>query len=167
MSTQRDFSLVYQKKLLLNKTYDQLKKHFDDSYTYIREGDHIKRTNYVNFLKNYGKVRFKKMLLKELSEGDFFLTVECPEVESEGTEVQYLSKMQLEILIDVLEINKEHNNKYFDYTEIFDQIQEYLEYTKGKMMKNFNPWNHYKALKKIEERIKKNNSQNPKGDHSE
>jgi len=167
MSTQRDFSLVYQKKLLLNKTYDQLKKHFDDSYTYIREGDHIKRTNYVNFLKNYGKVRFKKMLLKELSEGDFFLTVECPEVESEGTEVQYLSKMQLEILIDVLEINKEHNNKYFDYTEIFDQIQEYLEYTKGKMMKNFNPWNHYKALKKIEERIKKNNSQNPKGNHSE
>ena len=167
MSTQRDFSLVYQKKLLLNKTYNQLKKHFDDSYTYIREGDHIKRTNYVNFLKNYGKVRFKKMLLKELSEGDFFLTVECPEVESEGTEVQYLSKMQLEILIDVLEINKEHNNKYFDYTEIFDQIQEYLEYTKGKMMKNFNPWNHYKALKKIEERIKKNNSQNPKGDHSE
>ncbi|MEF8810026.1 MAG: hypothetical protein V5A47_03815 [Bacteroidales bacterium] len=167
MSTQRDFSLVYQKKLLLNKTYNQLKKHFDDSYTYIREGDHIKRTNYVNFLKNYGKVRFKKMLLKELSEGDFFLTVECPEVESEGTEVQYLSKMQLEILIDVLEINKEHNNKYFDYTEIFDQIQEYLEYTKGKMMKNFNPWNHYKALKKIEERIKKNNSQNPKGNHSE
>ncbi len=167
MSTQRDFSLVYQKKLLLNKTYNQLKKHFDDSYTYIREGDHIKRTNYVNFLKNYGKVRFKKMLLKELSDGDFFLTVECPEVESEGTEVQYLSKMQLEILIDVLEINKERNNKYFDYTEIFDQIQEYLEYTKGKMMKNFNPWNHYKALKKIEERIKKNNSQNPKGNHSE
>jgi len=167
MSTQRDFSLVYQKKLLLNKTYNQLKKHFDDSYTYIREGDHIKRTNYVNFLKNYGKVRFKKKLLKELSDGDFFLTVECPEVESEGTEVQYLSKMQLEILIDVLEINKERNNKYFDYTEIFDQIQEYLEYTKGKMMKNFNPWNHYKALKKIEERIKKNNSQNPKGNHSE
>ncbi|MFO8148434.1 MAG: hypothetical protein R6U03_13690 [Gillisia sp.] len=167
MSTQTDFSLVYQKKLLLDKTYNQLKKHFDDSYTYIREGDRFKRTNYVNFLKNYGKVRFKKMLLKELSDGNFFLTVECPEVESERTEVQYLSKMQLEILIDVLEINKEHSkDKYFDYTEIFDQIRDYLEYTKGKMMKNFNPWNHYKALKKVEERIKRNNQENQRDANS-
>jgi hypothetical protein len=161
MSTQKDFSLVYQEKLLLAKTYNQLKKHFDESYTYIREGDHFKRTNYVKFLKNYGKVRFKKMLLKQLSGGEFYLTVECPEVESEGTEVQYLSKMQLEVLIDVLEINKEHSkDDYFNYTEVFDQIRDYMEYTKGKMMKNYNPWNHYKALKKIEEKIKRNNGQN-------
>ena len=161
MSTQKDFNLVYQKKLLLAKTYNKLKKHFDESYTYIRDGDHFKRTNYVNFLKNYGKVRFKKMLLKQLSGGEFYLTVECPEVESEGTEVQYLSKMQLEVLIDVLEINKEHSkDDYFDYTEVFDQIRDYMEYTKGKMMKNYNPWNHYKALKKVEEKIKRNNEQN-------
>ncbi|MFP4619773.1 MAG: hypothetical protein ACLFM7_00530 [Bacteroidales bacterium] len=157
MSTQKDFSLVYQKKPLLEKTYNQLKKHFDDSYTYIKEGDRFKRTNYVNFLKNYGKVRFKKMLLKELSNSDFYLTMECPEVKSEGTEVQYLSKMQMEILIDILEINKKHKEEdYFDYKEIFDQIREYLDYTKGKMMKNMNPWNHYKALKKIEEKIQEN-----------
>ena len=155
MSIQRDFSLVYQKKLLLTKSFNQLKKHFDESYTYIKEGDQFKRTNYVNFLKNYGKVRFKKMLLRELSDGDFYLTVECPEVESEGTEVQYLSKMQLEVLIDILEINKEHTRgEYFDYKEIFDQIRVYMDYTKGKMMKNYNPWNHYKALKKVEEKIR-------------
>lgn len=130
----------------------------DASHNYIKENDHFVISDYVKFFKNYGKVRFKKMLLKQRQNGDFYLTVETPEIKSEGTEVQYLSKMQLEILVDVLEINTKHSaTKYFDYKEIFDQIQDYLEYTKGKMMKNFNPWNHYKALKKVEERVIRKN----------
>jgi hypothetical protein len=157
MHTQKDFSLVYKRKLLLEKTYNELKEHFDESYTYIKVGDHFKQTEFINFLKNYGKIRFKKMLLKEQPNSDCFITIEAPERKSAKTEIQYLSKMQVEILIDILEIHKGFaRDQYFDYSEIFDHVHDYLEYTKGKVMKNMNPWSHYKALKEIEESIRKN-----------
>jgi hypothetical protein len=157
MSTQKNFSLVYSNKLLLSRSINELKENIEEAYTYIKEDDRFREANYLSFFKNYGKIRFKKVLLKQLSDGGLYLTLETPNIKSQKTEVQYLDKVQLEILIDVLEINKEHSREdYFDYNEIFEQVRDYLEFTKGKLMKNFNPWNHYKGLKKVEERVKRN-----------